>query len=756
MRHGHILAALLLSLLIHHAHAEGAGWFQSLGKARAAAGRARKPILCIVADRGDTRADRLVKSLGTNRKLADLFAGFVPVRLDRQQHADLVRKYDLKLSPATVFFTDRGVPIKVVAGPVSVTKFAAQMEAVLEKYRRILNPSLGAREAPERHEPPPRPANALPHGETCPESCPTCAPVIQKALAYLARMQRPDGRLTKPGSERITTAEGGQNLTRSIDHIDVALTSLAGLAFLATGSTLEEGTYSRNLRRAAAFVAGAVRDNGIICAEKSDNYTYLVHANFETPLGAVFLSEMQELAPERDRAVALARTAEYLMRIQDPRSGAYGYSYDFNEFTPNDKRGWRLLATTHCCLTALNHMRDAGVSVREEACRRAAQYLLACRSRDGSFTYRSEFRMGEGYPGASGGALYAIARSRAVPDADLAAARARFRIDFPTLGRYGKHWWFNLLFAALTMHDQGPGATQAFHRQFRDVIAGNQREDGGFDEPDGNGGSILATAVAAIVLSLPQTTLPLAGKRTGPGSVPDLTKVRYLKTPHPRSRVKVIEEADGYLVDLVVSTDGEADAEWGESLKRGLLAANRILYDITDGGMSMRRVTVLTGKERWDEADLMITTDFYRDDVLPQPFAHGFTMVSKRTEVKNGRERESKRIGEWVKLPFSSRGGATPYSWDHPALVRVLAHELGHYLFGARDEYNTRTGESYCECLMGKLTVTELCSSKSHTDTRQESSCQELALALYPNLRFATPPDPGPWDPPEPKITLPE
>ncbi len=362
MRHGRKTVALILIafLAVAPALAEGPKWFRSLDQAKAAAGRSRKPILCIVAKGTDRRADKLVRDLEKNRKLSDLLPPFVAVRLDRTRNQALVKKYDLKYSPSTIFFTSRGVPIKVVAGAVSSAKYAAQMKAVLEKYRKILDPSIGAPTIPGRHDPPSRPRTALPHSQTCPEACPTCTATIEKALAFLAKKQTGGGKFTKPASER-ETRKDVKTLTRSIDRIDTALTALAGMAFLA---------------------------------------------------------EMEKLAPDPGRLARLQRTADYLSGIQDPRSGAWGYSYDFREFSPNDKRGWRLLATSHCCLTALNHMRRAGAEMDPEVFERGARYLLACRSRDGSFAYRSEFRRGGGYPGAR-----VTLRARTLSKADRGLSR---------------------------------------------------------------------------------------------------------------------------------------------------------------------------------------------------------------------------------------------------------------------------------------------------------------------------------------------
>ena len=52
---GRLLAALTLCLLatVESVHADGPEWFTTLNQARSAAGRSRKPILCIVAKTSD-------------------------------------------------------------------------------------------------------------------------------------------------------------------------------------------------------------------------------------------------------------------------------------------------------------------------------------------------------------------------------------------------------------------------------------------------------------------------------------------------------------------------------------------------------------------------------------------------------------------------------------------------------------------------------------------------------------------------------
>ena len=728
-------------------------WLDSLEAGKREARATYRPILCLIVEEGQAASTSLVRNLGRSRKLTDLTPKFVCVKLEKAAAGDLIRKFDLKHSPSTVFFTWNGVSMKVMSGVVSIGKYADQMEDALEKHAKVLNPSLGAPTArPVRKRAPTRPDEAFPHGDACPVGCETCGPLIRDALAWLVKRQKPDGRWTKPADERETLSEDGKELLRSIDQIDVALTSVAGMALLAGGNRPGEGEHGRALERAVRFVSGAVRDDGLICNEPGMNYVYLIHGNFETALGATFLAEVLKARPDAGLKTRLKRVRDCFQRIQDPRSGAWGYSYDFQEYPMSIKRGWRLLATTHGVVTALACMRDAGLEVDPEVLKKGSRYLQMCRTRDGSYAYREELRLGKGYPGASAGALLALARAGAVPEEDLATSWSRFRASFTDLTGYGEHWWYFLFYGALAAAERGPGTTAWFLEHYRDVLAGVREEDGSFEDPDGNGGSIFATAIAAMTLQMPLRGLPIGSNRSRPSSIEVTSSPRYLKPPHESSRVKVFERRGRYLVDLVVSVDAPADDAWTDAFARGIVEVNRILNDLTDGQMSIHHVEIHAAKARWDEADLMVTPEFYTDEDLPQPFAHGFTMVSKRTDIRNGREKEGNRIGDWVKLPYRPRGGGEPYRFDHPALVRVVAHELCHYLFGAQDEYDVGNGRSYCDCIVGNLLATELCRPGTHTDTRREQSCWELATALYPKMKIPDFTDPGPWDPPMPVI----
>ncbi|MHC4954637.1 MAG: hypothetical protein ACYTGZ_12195 [Planctomycetota bacterium] len=735
---GRVVAVVLLACVV--GADEKAGWATSLEEAKSAARKTRRPVLCLVAETGDKHTDALVRMLRKNPVKAQL-AGFQLVRLERSKHPQLVAKYGLKYSPATIILSSLGTPLKLIVGPTSATKYAAQLRDARKKHDEMWRPRRPTR-TPDRtgteRKVPPRP-----HATSCPIGCPSCAPAIRRALRWLATRQQPDGRWTKPKSERVTRTDTNKRLDRSIDHIDTALTALAGLALLAEGDG-----YDKQVERAKRLLVASIGDDGVVRADRTIGSLAVVYAHFETPLAAMFLAEAHARRPDPALKKKLALIARYLAAAQDERRGAWGYAPDFKEHPSLTRAGWRLLATTHCCLTALNHIRAAGVAVDEAAVKRATRYLLACRGKNGAFVYRPADKRLDGTPGQTAGALYALMRSGAAPSERLEPSWARYRRHYRRLDAFGEHESFFLLFTGLAMNARNAGAARDFHHSFRDVLLHDQQGDGHWKDPDNKGGSVMATAIGAIALQLPKGNLKLGAGRSPTPVVPKLDTRSYLAVPHESSRVKVFERKGRYWIDLIVSLDRPADEAYVAALKMGIAGANARVFDVTDGQMSIHTVDIHLNKGAWKKADIMITKEFYDSDKNSYPWAHGMTRVSKVTDFVGNRARERRRIGHWIMFP------PTGITWGDPRFQHVLAHELCHYLFGAQDEYHKLTGESFCACILGRRGVTELCTEKHHTDDRQDAACWTLAKRLYPKLEIPKEPDPGPWEPPLPVVRV--
>lgn len=721
-------------------------WAETYAEAHRRGATEVKPVAVFLLS--DSAASKRFRgAVERDRRLQKQLAEFVPVEVRPKDHADLVRRFRMERFPVVLFQMPGGRPIKLMVGVTSTPKVRGECKEVLTKFQRALNPANWF--SKRQRSPDPRAAERrLVHPSSCPTRCSHCEPALDRALAYLTELQRSDGSWTKLDDEKETTADRGRVLTRSIDHIDSALTAVAGLALLTTGSTPGEGPHGGRLARARNYLSRAIRADGAITAA-GDDFVYHVHGIFETSLAALFLAECHAVQPSRELAQKLGLVADALAAAQDERTGGWGYSFDAKTRSPASKEGWRLLATTHCALSALNALADAGIPVDEEARKRGVRYLQSCIAQDGHFGYRTELRRMPGHAGATAGALFAIDRS-GVRVGDLALQRRRLRDDLHALEGFGEHWWFFVLYTALHSNDRGEGSWRAFHHLYRDRILANQDEDGSFADPDEKAGRIFATSIAAIGLGLGRHPPKVCGRRSGEREI-ERTKVpKYRKPPNPLSRVKAFERDGLLLADLVVSVDAPASRAYLEQLADGLRGASRILFDVTDGQLALHHIRILAEGAESETADLLVTKDFYSDPNVPAGRPHGITMVSVRNEVRGGREIEGVRIGEWVKLPYALPRGGSPIPWHHVGLTRVLAHELGHYLLGIQDEYGVHG--SYCACLVGDPHTTELCRDDDHTDDRRSRSCWTQARRVYPSLRIPTDLDPGPWDPPLPVV----
>jgi len=649
------IAGILL-LLASLARAGDVEWHVELAEAARAAQRARKPILCVVLERGNADSDALEAALGRDPIRKEL-AQFVCLRLERAKQPALIARYDLKRSPSTILYSALVVPMRLIVGATTEQVYAERLADAARRHEAMFTPRKGGKLVDEDGE------ITFLHSGLCPRHCPTCTPTLTRSLRWLASQQ-----------ERSGTWDAGK------DADAVALTALAGMALLAEGRSFE-----MEARKAKHVLMDAVADDGSVPGARGEAGAALT---------AIFLAE----ACARDPDAELERKLKALARhLAAGEPGAAG-------------------------IAALNHLRAAGVPVDEEAVARGARRLLATRREDHSF--------------ASPAALFALMRCGAVPRAELEPTWAWFRRHYREADDR------ELLFTALSMTARSPDAALEFHHSCRDRLLREQRADGSWN------GSIFATAVGTIVLQLPFGELPLASRRARRAEAAQTANPSYLALPHPNCRAKVFVRDGRYWVDLVVSLDRPADANYLGELRAGIEGANRRLFDVTDGQFSLHRVDVHPDRGAWDRADVLITKKFYDAQANPLPWAHGVTRLLGMTVNRGPQKGTTYRFGQWIMFPPEG------VWWSDPRYQHVLAHELGHYLFGAPDEYGLESGESLCPCIMGVRDHTELCTGKSHTDKWQPDACWTLAKRSYPLLTVPETPDPGPWDPPVPRIVI--
>jgi hypothetical protein len=189
--------------------------------------------------------------------------------------------------------------------------------------------------------------------------------LVKKGLAWLVAQQHRDGHW-----------EGING------QYAVSMTAMAGMALLAEGSTLREGRYRDNLRRAADWLMDRVQANGLIgnASIDSEGGRYMYGHGF----GLLFLSCIageEDNLRRRERLMdVLGRAARYSRDAQTNRGG-WGY------LSAKDGRDFDEGSVTITQVQALRAARNAGADVPGEAIRMAQKYLEDSTGPDGGVVY---------------------------------------------------------------------------------------------------------------------------------------------------------------------------------------------------------------------------------------------------------------------------------------------------------------------------------------------------------------------------------
>ena len=172
--------------------------------------------------------------------------------------------------------------------------------------------------------------------------------------------------------------------------------------------------------------------------------------------------------------------------------------------------------------------------------------------------------------------------------------------------------------------------------------------------------------------------------------------------------------ADNYLIlfNLAVSLEWDArnDPLFMAQLKDAIRFGSQVLYDATNGQAALGEVEIFHNKGRWTEADIVIRAS---NRTRPVATLGGFVGEPVSETVKPSAEvfpflNDPTTISSSANLTGSLNADGLLESWSIPGQIsmpprwsalgnnqaqlgedwgRVLAHELGHYLFGIPDNY---------------------------------------------------------------------
>ena len=322
--------------------------------------------------------------------------------------------------------------------------------------------------------------NTVLEGEITPE----LDAAIARGLAALAGLQNDDG--------SFSGGRYGRN---------VAVSAVAGIAFMADGNMPGRGPYALEVERCLDFVLASSAENGLLAAEAANGPMY-GHG-----FAALFLGEVYGTTAGGGDTARAERVHEALVR-----------AVRLIERTQNDEGGWRYnpvpfdadVSVTICQIMALRSARNAGIEVDAAVIDRAVEYVRNCQNPDGGFRYQLD------------GGSSAWPRSAAgVASLFYAGIYTDEQIDdgigyliasaLPGRGAPSRaHYYYGHYYAAQSMYLAGGRAWALWWPAIRRELLDSQQADGSWADP--SVGTAYGTAMALIVLQMPKRYLPIFQK----------------------------------------------------------------------------------------------------------------------------------------------------------------------------------------------------------------------------------------------------
>lgn len=307
---------------------------------------------------------------------------------------------------------------------------------------------------------------------------------VQKGLDWLAKHQGQDGNY--PG-------------TQDGNAYPVAMTGLAGMAFLAHGDTPSRGPYAENIHRIMMYCIGQQTPSGLI----TSNVEYSSRSMYGHGFSMLFLASAYGMETDQKIRDQLKKVIANGIQLTAQGQSVYGgWTY-----TPGGGDEGSVTVTQ---MQALRAAQNAGFTVPKGTIEAAVKYLELCRAQEGGIVYS----YGSGGPAClaiSCGALASMYNAgeyeSKMSDACLAYVWKEFEKNKSQWSKNAGHDYYAHLYAAQCFYQAGDRYWNDYFPSARDQLIAQQNSDGSWN---GDGiGPIYGTSIALIILQLPYKFLPI-------------------------------------------------------------------------------------------------------------------------------------------------------------------------------------------------------------------------------------------------------
>jgi hypothetical protein len=305
---------------------------------------------------------------------------------------------------------------------------------------------------------------------------------IDAGLAYLAaRQDNRDGSFGSMASSRRR----------------IAVTALAGMAFLSSGNTPGRGKYGANVQKAVDFLLSRVQPNGFIFDDGNTGHGPMYDHGFAT----LFLGEIYGMTKTPRVRDGLQRAVQLIINSQN-KEGGWRYEPDSKDAD---------LSVTICQVMALRAARNAGIFVPKETIDRCIEYVRKCQTVEGGFRYQlsTTWQVTFGLTAAGVVALYSGGVYEGKPIEAGLRYLERYRPGV-AMRQPSNHYFYSHYYAVQAMWHAGGERWKQWYPDVRDELLQFpfHTSTGGWRDPSAYGDEY-ATAMALLILQTPNNYLPI-------------------------------------------------------------------------------------------------------------------------------------------------------------------------------------------------------------------------------------------------------
>jgi prenyltransferase beta subunit len=273
---------------------------------------------------------------------------------------------------------------------------------------------------------------------------------------------------------------------------NVAVCSLGGLAFLASGSTPGRGQYGSSLDKLIAYVSSCCQSNGFIHHAESSSHGPMYEHGFAT----LFLAEAYGMTQAINLRERVSLAVDLILSTQNAEGG---WRYE-------PRRADADISVTICQIMALRAAKNAGFHVPNAAVEKCIAYVKKCQNADGGFMYMSQGSPSR-FPRSAAGVV-ALLNAGIYHGSEIEKGLAYLEAHIPsesntTIDPYELYGHY---YAVQAMWQAGGKQWEKWYSAVRDYLIKQQLKNGSWR--DGIGLEY-GTAMACIILQMPNNYLPI-------------------------------------------------------------------------------------------------------------------------------------------------------------------------------------------------------------------------------------------------------